>query len=93
MRNDSKRAQEFAKEIEASIEGLGNIELPSRYEPKLYTPSTLNIDLMLWHTHLIVCAENVKSWFKSWVFTFTFQAYILTNTLNCMCVSLLKFHI
>ena len=31
MRNDSKRAQEFAKEIEASIEGLGNIELPSRY--------------------------------------------------------------
>ena len=35
MRNDSKRAQEFAKEIEASIEGLGNIELPSRYEAKL----------------------------------------------------------
>ena len=30
MRNDSKRAQEFAKEIEASIEGLGNIDLPSR---------------------------------------------------------------
>ena len=23
---------------------------------KLYTPSTLNIDLILWHTHLIVCA-------------------------------------
>ena len=56
MRNDSKRAQEFAKEIEASIEGLGNIELPSRYEPKLYTPSTLNIDLMLWHTQLIMRA-------------------------------------
>ena len=23
---------------------------------KLYIPSTLNIDLRLWHTHLIVCA-------------------------------------
>ena len=22
----------------------------------------------MWHTQLIVCAENVKSWFKSWVF-------------------------
>ena len=32
---------------------------------KLYIPSTLNIDLILWHTQLIVCAENVKSWFKS----------------------------
>ena len=56
---------------------------------KLYIPSTLNIDLMLWHTQLIVCAENVKSWFKSWVFPFTFQAYILPHTLNCTCVSLL----
>ena len=32
---------------------------------KLYMPSTLNIDLILWHTQLIVCAEKVKSWFKS----------------------------
>ena len=24
--------------------------------PKLYTPSTLNIDLILWHTQLIMCA-------------------------------------
>ena len=30
---------------------------------KLYIPSTLNIDLILWHTQLIVCAENVKSWY------------------------------
>ena len=30
---------------------------------KLYIPSTLNIDLILWHTQLIVCAENVISWF------------------------------
>ena len=62
-------------------------------KPKLYIPSTLNIDLILWHTQLIVCAENVKSWFKSWVFPFTFQAYILPHTLNWMCVSLFKFHI
>ena len=48
--------------------------------PKLYIPSTLNIDLILWHTQLIVCAEIVKSWFKSWVFPFTFQGYILTHT-------------
>ena len=33
----------------------------SREGPKLYTPSTLNIDLMQWHTQLNVCAENVKS--------------------------------
>ena len=32
--------------------------------PKLYIPSTLNIDLILWNTQLIVCAQNVKSWFK-----------------------------
>ena len=62
-------------------------------QAKLNIPSTLNIDLILWHTQLIVCAENFKSWFKSWVFPFTFQAYILLHTLNCMCDSLFKFHI
>ena len=62
-------------------------------EPKLYTPSTLNIDLILWHTQFIVCAENIKPWFKSGVFPFTFQAYILSHTLNCTCVSLFEFHI
>ena len=57
------------------------------------SPSTLNIDLLLWHTQLIVCAENIKSRFKSWVFHFTFQAYTMPHTLNCMYVSLFKFHI
>ena len=37
----------------------------STFNPKLYIPSTLNIDLIQWHIKLIVCAENVKSWFKS----------------------------
>ena len=62
-------------------------------DTKLYIPNTLNIDLILWHTQLIVCAENVKSGFKLWVFPFTFQAYIPLHTLNCMWVSLFKFHI
>ena len=48
---------------------------------------------ILLHAQSIVCAENVKSWCKSWVFHFTFQAYILPHTLNCICVSLFKFHI
>ena len=65
----------------------------SGLQSKLCIPSTLNIDLILWYIQLIVCAENVKSLFKSWVFPFTFQAYILPHTLNCMCVSLFKFHI
>ena len=51
--------------------------------PKLNTPSTLNIDLMLWHAQLIVCAENVKSWFKSWVNSFTFQAYTRDIHIEC----------
>ena len=51
---------------------------------KLYIPGTLNIDLILWHTQLILCAENVKSWLKSWVIHFTFQTYTQPNTLNCM---------
>ena len=46
----------------------------------IYQVCTLNIDLILWHTQLIVCAENVKSW----GFPLTFQAYILPHTLNCM---------
>ena len=45
------------------------------------------------HTQLILWAENVKLWFKSLVFPFTFQAYILLHTLNCMCVSLFKVNI
>ena len=44
-----------------------------RVRAKLYIPGTLNIDLILWHTQFIVCAENDKSWFKSWVIGFTFQ--------------------
>ena len=35
--------------------------------------STLNIDLILWQTQLIVCAENGKSWLKSWVFILLFK--------------------
>ena len=31
-----------------------------RYLSKLYIPSTLEIDLILWHTQLIVCAVKCK---------------------------------
>ena len=62
-----------------------------RIASKLYITSTLNIDIVLWHTQLIVCVENVESWFKSWVFPFTFQAYILPHTLNCICVAYFNF--
>ena len=60
---------------------------------KLYIPNTLNIDLILWHTQLIVCAENVKSWLKSWVIYFIFQAHNLPHALYCIYVSLSEFHI
>ena len=55
---------------------------------KLYIPSTLNIDLILWLTQLIVRAVK----FKSWVISFTFQAYTLPHTLSCICVSLFRFY-
>ena len=60
--------------------------------PKLYTPSTLNIDLLLWHTHLIVCAVKWITHDLIYDFHFTFQAYTLPHTLNGMFVSLFKFH-
>ena len=42
--------------------------------------------------HTIDCVwKNVKSWFKSWVFPFTFQAYTLPNTLNCIVLVYLNF--
>ena len=65
----------------------------SRQVPKLYTPITLNIDLILWHTQFNVCAVKCLQWFKSWFIHFTFQAFTLPHTLNCMCVCLFKFQI
>ena len=46
-----------------------------RRQSKLYIPSTLNIDLILWHTQLIVSAENVKSWFKLWALYMYISGY------------------
>ena len=34
-------------------------EAKLKYIPKLYTPSIPNIDLILWHTHWIVCAVKL----------------------------------
>ena len=87
------RQRERGQSHESTFKMKMNTTANSDKRAKFCIPSTLNIDLILWHTQFIVCAENVKSWFKSWVFPFTFQAYILPHTLNGMFVSLFKFHI
>ena len=76
----------------ATFISLGSQIMQFTFWSKLCIPSTLNTDLILWHTHLIVYAVN-KSWFKSWIISSTFQAYTLPHTLNGVCVSLFKFHI
>ena len=45
---------------------------------KLYTPSTLNIDFIQWHTQLNVCAVKKITHDLIHDFHFTFQAYTLT---------------
>ena len=63
------------------------------YAPaKLYTPSTLNIDFIQWHTQLNVCAVKLITHDLIHDFHFNFQAYTLPLTLNGICVSLFKFH-
>ena len=59
---------------------------------KLYTPSTLNIDFIQWHTQLDVCAVKLITHDLIHDFHFTFQAYTLPHTLNDICVSLSKIH-
>ena len=49
---------------------------------------TLNIDLILWHTQLNVCAVKEITHDLIHDFHFTFQAYNLPHTLNGICVSL-----
>ena len=55
-----KRHQKSEKEIEIqdhqTTASITQEQSSSRYAPKLYIPSTLNIDLILWRTQLIVCA-------------------------------------
>ena len=63
----------------------------SRPDTKLYVPSTPNINIILWHTQLIVCAENVTSRFKYGFFLSLFKLISCPIcTLNCMSVSLFK---
>ena len=61
--NDGWKEEKSYYERELSTIGKSAVFI---LQSKLYKPNTLNIDLILWHTQLIVCAENVKSWFKSW---------------------------
>ena len=64
----------------------------SELEAKLYTPSTLNIDFIQWHTQLNVCAVKLIAHDLIHDFHFTFQAYTMHHTLNGICVSLFKCH-
>ena len=75
MKNPPSKVAYLSKIGEILVHPLLPKAARSALTAKLYTPSTLNIDLINWHIQLNVCAENVKSWFKSWVFPFTFQAY------------------
>ena len=59
-----------------------------RTNPKLYIPSTLNIDLILWHTQLILCAITFKS-----CFFFVSFFKLIPCPIHCICVSLFEFHI
>ena len=60
--NSKKKQQDLKSEKEIEIQdhqttaSITQEQSSSRYAPKLYIPSTLNIDLILWHTQLIVCA-------------------------------------
>ena len=40
------------------------------YTPKLYIPSTLNTDYLLWHTQLIVCSKILNQVFLFSLFKF-----------------------
>ena len=39
--------------------GIKNV-FKKRLQPKLYIPSTLNTDYLLWHAQLIVCAVKYE---------------------------------
>ena len=52
---------------------------------KLYTPSTLNIDFIQWHTQLNVCAVKWITHDLINDFHFTFQAYALPHTWMVIC--------
>ena len=51
----------------------------------IYTKYSKHWPYTVAHTIDCVC-RNVKSWFKSWVFPFTFQAYTMPHTLCCKCL-------
>ena len=75
---------------------LGQI-LPSFFsgwQPKLHIPSTLNIDLQLWHTHWLCEQKMLNHSINHWFFLSLFKLISCPiHTLNFMCVSLLKFYI
>ena len=68
------------------------LKLEISKKAKLYIPSNLNIDFILLPTQLIVCACSKMLDYGSNHGLFL-SPYTLPYTLNCMSVSLFKFHI
>ena len=56
LSTEKKRHLEFLRFIFVDIDINVRFSLLFNNGPKLYIPSTLNIDLILWHTQLNVCA-------------------------------------
>ena len=57
--------------------------------PKLYIPSTLNIDLIMWHTQLNMCEQKMLNHGLNHEFFLTLFKLIPCPiyVLNCMCVT------
>ena len=53
---------------------LQRLQKTKGYPKAIYTKYS-KLWLIMLYKQLIVFAENVRSWFKSWVFPFTFRAY------------------
>ena len=53
--------------------------LERRFPSKLYTPSTLNIDRILWHTELIVCAVIVFCCIVAWIQPESSLTFLVVN--------------
>ena len=57
-RNSNWKKQSEYRNMQEKLENrISNLKITVlRFKPKLYIPSTLNIALLQWHTHLNVCA-------------------------------------
>ena len=71
---------DYDKQFSFTIDDLGKVIHPKYSKHGPYTVA---------YTIDCVYSKMLNHGFKSWVISFTFQAYTLSHTLNCICVSLL----